>query len=194
MSLRIPLLILLLLSLSLSLTAQTRRIAHRSHGGSPDTFAALLDDDHGGGPVPNWDRKDEKWNLHPFIAKVRKHYQTEGDKLRKGNKGDETPKAESKDSVHVIIDDIIGPLVVPAKEDNQQPAPQEASLTPASHDDDQTSGPGLSAASLPEATPFRLARRPAEAPTQGNMTLWLFAGALILTIAPAMYWITRKVA
>lgn len=191
MSLRIPLLILLLLSMSLSLTAQTRRIAHRSHGGSPDTFAALLDDDHGGNPMPNWDRKDEKWNLHPFIAKVRNHYQTEGDKLRKGNKGDDTPKAESKDSVRVLIDNIFGPSVLPTKEDNQQPAPQEASLTPASQDEDQVSGP--SAASLPEITPFRLARRPAEVPSQSNMTLWLFAGVLILTIAPALYWITRKV-
>lgn len=179
-------LILLLLTLSLGLTAQTRRIAHRSHSGVPAAFAALLDDDHGGNPVPDWDRKDEKWNVHPFIAKVRKHYESEGDKVKKAD----NPKAETKDSVRVLINGWGDPQVIPPDENKK--APQEASIIriPKQSTDQDSSNPA--AAALPEITPFRLAHRNPDAPAKSNLSLWILAAGLILTVPTSIYWATRK--
>lgn len=53
------------------LQAQTRKISHRSHAGSPETFAALLGEDHLGAynPIPL-----EVYDVEPFVERLRKHY------------------------------------------------------------------------------------------------------------------------
>ena len=51
--------------------AQTRRINHRSHSGSPATFAFMLEEDHlgwNGAMEPNYE-------VEPFVQRVRKHYE-----------------------------------------------------------------------------------------------------------------------
>jgi hypothetical protein len=59
-------------------SAQTRKIGHRSHSGSPATFAMMLEDDHLGNPpnsryMPQVRLPD--YRVDPFIARVRKHYE-----------------------------------------------------------------------------------------------------------------------
>lgn len=188
MRLRTSIFLLLLLTMSLSLTAQTRRIAHRSHSGVPVAFAALLDDDHGGNPIPDWDRKDEKWNLHPFIAKVRKHYETEGAKVKKPD----SPKAETKDSVRVLINGWGDPQVIPVDGKNKQKAPEEASIIRIPKKSSIDNDSSIHAAALPEVTPFRLAHRTSEVPSNSNHSLWLLAAGLILTIPTCIFWAMRK--
>lgn len=51
--------------------AQTRKIGHRSHSGSPATFAMLLEEDHLGAYIP----REKPYEVEPFIQKVRRHYE-----------------------------------------------------------------------------------------------------------------------
>jgi hypothetical protein len=59
-------------------SAQTRKIGHRSHSGSPATFAMMLEDDHLGNP-PNSRYMPQMrlptYYVDPFIVRVRKHYE-----------------------------------------------------------------------------------------------------------------------
>ena len=76
-----------------SLAAQTRRIGHRSHSGSPSTFAMMMDEDHLGGPVkmPLASMHISAYEVDPFIARIRKHYES----IAKLPAPVATPQAES---------------------------------------------------------------------------------------------------
>jgi hypothetical protein len=56
--------------------AQTRKIAHRSHGGQSASFVMLLDDDHAGMPPIKqsyWEL--EHYELAPWVTRIRQHYE-----------------------------------------------------------------------------------------------------------------------
>ncbi len=69
-----PVLMLMLLLASLG-QAQTRKIGHRSHSGSRETYAMLMGEDHLGGPplrLPAWDLQD--YQVQNWVDSIKRKY------------------------------------------------------------------------------------------------------------------------
>jgi hypothetical protein len=170
------LLLLSLLSLATLAQAQTRKLAHRSHAGNPNTFAMLMDDDHGGGPVP--EKYTESWNLDPWVIKIRKHYEEVAKK---------TGPVEAKHGE--------GPQAAP-KEGEVQPAdpnaparePQKQKSKPIRNKSVKTDSPSPMAEAESGAALPRIRLAKAIAGTQGNAggSLWLLAGIIVSCVAPGV--------
>lgn len=73
MNVRITFLALTLVLMATLVMGQTRKIHHRSHSGSPMTFAMVMEEDHLGEMRPRMDMAT--YNVEPFVRKVRLHYE-----------------------------------------------------------------------------------------------------------------------
>lgn len=199
MRLRTSIFLLLLLTLSLSLTAQTRRIAHRSHNGSPEAFAVMLEEDHGGLSNIDFESVSEKWYLNPFIEKVRLHYQSESGKLKQDESKAQPSQGIVTDSIEFNTTRSMNRLQVNTMNLFPLDSTQNSNpFSPILKIDSTRQGPidpdsSDGALLQPDVTPFRLAKASNSSPSQGNAGLWLLATGLILTIPTCIYWAMKKV-
>ncbi len=172
------LLLLALLLLASFAPAQTRKLAHRSHAGNPNTFAMVMDDDHGGGPVP--EKTQEVYYLEPWIIKIRKHYE----EVAKQNGNKNEVKTEVKTD----------PKTGPEKPTEPKNVPQD-SLQEKSKQKSKSNAGNAFKSSVPEPEPtavvtevphIRLAKAVVGAPSSASGNLWLLAGLIIACVAPCI--------
>lgn len=171
------LLFLALLLLASFAQAQTRKLAHRSHAGSPNTFAMLMDDDHGGGPVP--EKVQEVYYLEPWIIKIRKHYE----QVAKQNGPKVETKSGSQDNKEVkeTTEPAKAPLdSLPQKPKSVPRAGKSATIgvaVPATQ---------LEKTSALEIPRVRLAKATLNPTPSSGLNLWLLAGIIIACVAPCV--------
>jgi hypothetical protein len=152
--------------------AQTRKIAHRSHSGAPNTFAMLLDDDHGGNPYPEY--KPERYNLEPFVQKIRKHYEQVA-------KHSATPGEPAVQETKVTKPETEEPST-------PEPQPAEPKTKPVRHKEPKKgAAPQMATNENPSPIPhFKLAKANPKNEATSHMNLWLFATLVLACVAPGV--------
>jgi hypothetical protein len=167
--------------------AQTRKIAHRSHSGQPVTFAFLMEDDHAGAYNP----PPEDFDLEPWVAKIKKHYE---DQAKKTANEDKKAEASLKTAPVLQPVDSLTPSTQPAPTNpNEQPHPSKRKGKARNAEvGEQNDAPQIT-----EVTPFPLAKKAAhtqlgDASSPSAMGLWILVGVLVLTVGPGVYWITGR--
>ncbi len=164
------------------LQAQTRKIGHRSHSGSRETFAMLMGEEHlGEGNMFDY----PEYNVEPFVLKIRKHYEAIA-KQSPAAKAD-APAPSKGDSPTSPPDSMRAP----------QPGPPPSSTVPNSPVRPKSKKNPKEAAPMASEIPspdFLVKSRPhAEAATQATGTasakssLWLLVGLLAFPVAPGVF-------
>jgi hypothetical protein len=189
MIMRFILVVFICLSGVYSLQAQTRKIAHRSHSGQPATFALVMGDDHAGAYNP----PPELYDLEPFVAKIKKHYEDQAKRTAKDDKKAEAslkaePTASPKDSI------VPGEIQPSPGEDRTEPQKQHRNGKARNGKEEVRAEEG---AQVAEVVSYPLAKElPAVDHTDSNSSplagLWLLMGGLVLTVGPGVYWLSGK--
>lgn len=174
MRLRHILLIALLLA-GVATQAQTRKLAHRSHAGNPNTFAMLMDDDHGGGPFP--EKVQEVYYLEPWIIKIRKHYE----EVAKQNGSPVEVKTDPKATPEKSVEPQKAPKDSLQEKSKQKPKSNEANGLRSNAPVPQPTS--MAAAAIPHV---RLAKAAVTSTSASTANLWWLAGLIIACVAPCI--------
>ena len=169
---RFPLLVLVLM-FSLGLQAQTRKIAHRSHAGQPNTFAMLLEEDHAGAynPPPTWE--SENYDLEPWVAKIRMHYEEQAKKSPKEEAATTKAPSASEQLDTIKVERAVVPI---PKSQNHRSKDRRGGILPGASIDSNEDG---------LVTRFRLAKKPvasasvASDQAAGMFPWWLALATLV---------------
>jgi hypothetical protein len=161
--------------------AQTRKLAHRSHSGSPNTFAMLMDEDHGGGPVP--EKIQETYYLEPWIIKIRKHYEEVA--KQKGPNVEVKKDERSQD-----------PSPTEQKATPQDSVPQKTQSKPRTGTQTASSSLLLDAqpttTSAEEIPRIRLAKATVAPAHQEGNSIWLLAGIIFACVVPCVFLLSSR--
>lgn len=153
--------------------AQTRKLAHRSHSGSPSTFALMLEDDHAGAFDPTW--RHENYDLEPWIAKIRKHYEGQAKKVdQMESRVDPAPAIEKHDSLP-IRESV--PARIPTKSKAKNKKSPAAQIQPVDQEPANNSGPIVR---------FPLARKPSQTASKSGEALWWLGIGLFVVVGCAV--------
>ncbi len=175
------LLLLPLLMITMAATAQTRKIGHRSHSGSPASFAMLMDDDHLGMPSGGFPKMlptvSEVYHLEPWIDSLQRHFDANS-----AGKGQRSPGD-------------IGPSTVPNDESPAEPDSTARSKKPNRNNrnqkelgqvNDEVDPDGGSA----EAVSLAISTPGIGNGSMGGNTLWLLFAFLLFPVAPMVFWLS----
>jgi hypothetical protein len=164
---------LVLMLLATIASAQTRKIGHRSHSGSPATFAMMMREDHLG----EFSSPEPIYVVDPFIAKVRRYYE-------------EVAKRNPQPEVEVKRSEMDS---IPTKPNATNPPAGTSPAPDSPKEKKKNRSPEASTQDIP-APDFLVKARPRKAPTvdatEGVPTrsnLWLLAGLLACTVAPCLF-------
>jgi hypothetical protein len=172
---------LALMLLATTASAQTRKIGHRSHSGSPAAFAAMLGEDHLGdsrnmNPYPPR-LLDPIYRVDPFIVRVRKHYEAIAQKPASIEVQQTQEEATEKPAD-------LQPGARPVKADSTKPALAPKRSTP------KRTIPKIAAIPAPDflvKAPNKAAAPATEKDAKPANSLWMLALVLGISVAPCIF-------